>query len=68
VVLWFRVDERWCRCRQRVFELVTSVANIACDKLGFDGEEGIGCGESLMAGCKRECRLRRGLRWVVRVW
>jgi hypothetical protein len=37
VVLWFRVDERWCRCRQRVFELVASVANIACDKLGFDG-------------------------------
>jgi len=30
--------------------------------LGLMGEEGIGCGESLMAGCKRECRLRRGLR------
>jgi hypothetical protein len=27
----------WCGCRQRVFGTMPTVANIACDKLGFGG-------------------------------
>jgi hypothetical protein len=42
------------RCRPLPILLVIS--------LGLVGEEGSGCGESLMVGSKRECRLRRGLR------